>query len=41
MNKSNYSTILDFGHSKLRLGVFNKNLDNGIIVKKRIDYSLT
>ena len=36
MNKSNYSTILDFGHSKLRLGVFNKNLDNIYSTSKNI-----
>ena len=28
MNKISHSTILDFGHSKLRLGVFNENLDH-------------
>ena len=36
MNKSNYSTILDFGHSKLRLGVFNKNLENVYSTSKKI-----
>ena len=36
MNKSNYSTILDFGHSKLRLGVFNKNLENVYSNSKKI-----
>ena len=28
MNKNNYSTILDFGQSKLRLGVYNEKLDH-------------
>ena len=28
MNKKNYSTILDFGQSKLRLGVYNEKLDH-------------
>ena len=28
MNKISHSTILDFGHSKLRLGVFNENLEH-------------
>ena len=36
MNKSNYSTILDFGHSKLRLGVFNKKLENIYSTSKNI-----
>ena len=26
MNKDNYSTIIDFGSSKMRLGVFDENL---------------
>ena len=36
MNKNNYSAILDFGHSKLRLGVFNKNLENDYSTSKKI-----
>ena len=28
MNKNNYSTILDLGQSKLRLGVYNEKLDH-------------
>ncbi len=36
MNKNNYLTILDFGQSKLRLGVFNKNLDNIYLTSKNI-----
>ena len=27
MKKNNYLTIIDFGSSKLRLGVFNKKFD--------------
>ena len=36
MNKISHSTILDFGHSKLRLGVFNENLDHIYLTSKNI-----
>ena len=36
MKKINYSSILDFGHSKLRLGVFNENLEHIYSTSKNI-----
>ena len=37
MNKDNYSTIIDFGSSKLRLGVFDENLSKIYFKSKDID----
>ena len=36
MNKNNFSTVIDYGSAKLRLGVFNENLDNLYISSKSI-----
>ena len=37
MNKNNFSMVIDYGSSSLRLGVFNKNLDNLYISSKSIN----
>ena len=36
MKKNNFSTIIDFGSSKLRLGVFDKNLSKIFFKSKDI-----
>ena len=36
MQKNNYSTIIDFGSSELRLGVFNKNRSKLFFQSKKI-----
>ena len=36
MNKNNFSTVIDYGSSNLRLGVFNENLKNSFILSKKI-----
>lgn len=37
MNKNNFSTVIDYGSSKLRLGVFNENIENSYISSKKIN----